>query len=72
MYAVFLLMMFPVVFLEVFTHLPDFMKEIVSLKKASRENLVKGLDEFIQNFCIEAAVIFTLNNLKRRNESKQQ
>ena len=52
-------------------HLPDFMKEIIWFKKAETENLVKGLDEFVQKIEVVADVIFTLIDVKGKSESKQ-
>ena len=49
-------------------HLPDFMKEMVWFKKAETEDLMKGLDEFVQKLGVIAAVIFTFIDVK--GESK--
>ena len=48
------------------------MKEIVCLKKAITEDLLKGLDEFAQKLDMVAAVIFTLIDVTGESESKQQ
>ena len=53
-------------------HFPDFMKEMVWLKKAEIENLLQGLDEFAQELDMVAAVIFTLIDVQGETESKQQ
>ena len=65
--------MLPMVFLEIFVvHIPDFIKEIVWFKKAETEDLVKGLDKFIQKFDVVAAVIFTLIDVNGELDSNQQ
>ena len=56
----FLLMMFKMVFLDFFALFPYFMKEMVWLKKAKTEGLMKGLGEFAQKLDLVAAVIVTL------------
>ena len=53
-------------------HLPGFMKEMVSFKKAKTEVLVKGLYEFVQKLDVVAAVIFTLIDVKGESKVKQQ
>ena len=47
------------------------MKKIVWFKKAKTEDLMKGIDEFIQNVHVVAAVIFTIIDIKDESKSKQ-
>ena len=46
------------------------MKEMVCFKKVDTEDLVEGLDEFIQKLDVVAAVIFAFIDVKGKSKSK--
>ena len=53
-------------------HLPDFTKVMIWFKKGKTENLVEGIEKFIKELDVVAAVIFSLIDVKGESETKQQ